>query len=56
MDADAACPTTPQIPEGYKLVPIDPTPEMLKSGWAENDVSLTLRWKAMLEAAPEVKV
>ena len=48
-------PQPQQIPEGYALVPIEPTPEMLKSGWAENDVPLSVRWKAMLEAAPEPK-
>lgn len=55
--------TTPQpqqIPEGFKLVPIEPTEEMLKAGDAEFGVrkipSISgICYKAMLEAVQEVK-
>lgn len=54
----AAAPQPPQIPEGYKIVPIEPTSSMIAAarlhheGEAYLPVSL---YKAMLEAAPEVK-
>lgn len=37
----------------YKLVPIDPTDEMIEAGWAYDDISLRRRYKAMLKAAPQ---
>ena len=39
----------------YKLVPIEPTEEMIEAGWAEDEISLRQRYKAMIEAAPEPK-
>ena len=52
--------TTPQpqqIPEGYKLVPIEPTDRMLGAALRHIDgmASMPSAYKAMLEAAPEVK-
>ena len=44
-----------QIPEGYALVPIEPTDEMIEAGCALYDSSLRQRYKAMLEVAPKVK-
>lgn len=46
------------VPDGWKLVPLEPTPEMLSqidltSGWTER--ALSVRYKALLDAAPEVK-
>ena len=48
-------PQPQQIPYGYKLVPIEPTEEMIESGWMVGDVGMEGIYKAMLEAAPEVK-
>ena len=40
-------------PEGYVLVPVQPTPEMMRAGnWRMNHVD---QYKAMLAARPEVK-
>lgn len=45
------------VPEGWKLVPVEPTEEMNKAGWAamnEHD-AINPTYRAMLEAAPEQK-
>lgn len=40
-------------PPGFKLVPIEPTPEMVKAGWIDkDDVNPDEIWAAMLAAAP----
>lgn len=52
-----------QTPEGYKLVPIDPTERMLQAAYnaVESEGMVTTTWlrnaiyRAMLEAAPEPK-
>jgi len=64
-------PTTPPsftLPEGWQLVPVQPTPEMCKAGYmardkwpnqmCDNNKELHMsfsepRWKAMLDAAPQ---
>lgn len=46
----------PRVPEGWKLVPVEPTEEMAKAYWAFNDrtdVVMADAWNAMLAAAPE---
>lgn len=49
----------PSIPEGWKLVPIEPTPEMIDAAeyvdWGDTDVrgSCINAWDRMLAAAPE---
>jgi len=51
----------PSIPDGWKLVPIEPTPEMIDAAeyvdWGDADVrgSCINAWDRMLAAAPEVK-
>ena len=48
----------PDSPEGYKLVPAEPTKEMNEAFWERYDCkhfALTGAYKAMLAAAPEVK-
>ena len=53
----------PSIPEGWKLVPIEPTYEMLEAGegalvptYTDTPVSVPFDvYRAMLEAAPEAK-
>ena len=51
----------PSIPEGWKLVPIEPTPEMIDAAeyvdWGDADVrgSCINAWDRMLAAAPEAK-
>ena len=47
-------PQPQQSLDGYKLVPIEPTEKMLEAGWMEDEISLRQRYKAMLEASPEV--
>jgi len=60
LTAQAPC----DIPEGWQLVPIEPTPEMLVDGrdadfeWSVSDDDrngLSVIYKAMLSAAPERK-
>ena len=52
---------TPSVPEGWKLVPIEPTPEMIDAAeyvdWGDADVrgSCINAWDRMLAAAPEAK-
>lgn len=54
----AADARTPTVPEGWKLVPVEPTPEMLRSVDDEADDVHVARgraysaWKSMLRAAP----
>lgn len=48
----------PQLPrEGWQLVPVNPTPEMVKairdSGYDGNTVAILVDYKAMLAAAPK---
>ena len=51
----------PSIPEGWKLVPIEPTPGMIDAAeyvdWGDADVrgSCINAWDRMLAAAPEAK-
>jgi len=51
----------PSIPDGWKLVPIEPTPEMIDAAeyvdWGDADVrgSCINAWDRMLAAAPEAK-
>ncbi len=50
------CKAQPAVPEGWKLVPVEPTKEMAIAYWQFNDrqdVRMIDAWKAMLEAAPE---
>lgn len=44
----------PIIPEGWKLVPIEPTPEMIMA-MVSHYRRLGVAWRAALEAAPEIK-
>ena len=43
------------LPEGWKLVPIEPTHEMFRAGYNELEQSESIDkiYKAMLEAAPD---
>ena len=47
------------IPKGYKLVPIEPTTEMVNKGdyilWDQNNPNLRRIYKAMIEAAPDIE-
>lgn len=45
--------SAPIIPEGWKLVPIEPTPEMIEA--ASGYHSLAMAWRAAINAAPEAK-
>ena len=52
-------PAAPAIPEGWKLVPVEPTKEMLDKGRIDNSIhGRTLAeacYRSMLNAAPEQK-
>jgi hypothetical protein len=53
---DTTPPAQPAVPEGWKLVPVEPTKEMAIAYWQFNDrqdVRMIDAWKAILEAAPE---
>ena len=45
--------SAPIIPEGWKLVPIEPTPEMVEA--ASGYHSLAMAWRAAINVAPEAK-
>ena len=53
--------SAPSVPEGWKLVPIEPTPGMIDAAeyvdWGDADVrgSCINAWDRMLAAAPEAK-
>ena len=47
--------TAPKVPEGWKLVPVEPTEEMLNACWDTPYSSYIRKYKAMLAAAPEYK-
>lgn len=52
---------TPSVPDGWKLVPIEPTPGMIDAAeyvdWGDADVrgSCINAWNRMLSVAPEAK-
>lgn len=60
MDFEGAQPA-PSVPEGWKLVPIEPTPGMIDAAeyvdWGDADVrgSCINAWDRMLAAAPEAR-
>ena len=50
--------SAPSVPDGWKLVPIEPTFEMLDKGSDQSDGYVSVAnavWDAMIAAAPEVK-
>lgn len=58
IDWHIAVATDPKVNGGWKLVPVEPTQDMLESGWSVDDAgfdwSVTPEiWKAMLNAAPQ---
>jgi len=48
-------PTAPSAPDGWRLVPVEPTDEMLTAGdvYMDGISQLLAAWAAMLEAAPK---
>lgn len=46
-------PPAPAVPEGWKLVPVEPTEEMLRAAFREASVYSPAAYRAMLGAAPE---
>lgn len=54
---DARCGNSPVIPEGYVMVPKEPTKEMIDAGWLHfmgtKNPSSKGTYKAMLAAAPQ---
>jgi hypothetical protein len=56
LDSETTASESAPVPPGYQLVPVTPTPEMLKeidlvTGFTER--ALTVRYSAMLAAAPK---
>lgn len=52
---DYFAPPTPEVPVGWKLVPIEPTPIMMQSGtYAERYSGVRDIYKAMLATAPRI--
>ncbi|EMB2737989.1 TPA: hypothetical protein ACKP07_000264 [Serratia marcescens] len=46
-------PPAPAVPDGWKLVPVEPTEEMLRAAYRESGVYSAKAYRAMLAAAPE---
>lgn len=46
-------PAESAVPDGWKLVPVEPTPEMVQAGWEEHEGSVEGVYLAMLAAAPK---
>jgi hypothetical protein len=46
-------PPAPAVPEGWKMVPVEPTEEMLRAAFREASVYSPTAYRAMLAAAPE---
>ncbi|HGE8491630.1 TPA: hypothetical protein ACGD7R_004377 [Serratia marcescens] len=44
---------SPEIPDGWKLVPVEPTTEMINAALASGAISIRTAYSAMLAAAPE---
>lgn len=44
---------SPVIPDGWKLVPVEPTEDMLRAAYRESGVYSAKAYRAMLAAAPE---
>ena len=53
MEEWLAANTAPVAPTGWKLVPAEPTEEMLKAGYFEPTRANSAIYKSMLAAAPE---
>ncbi len=53
-NARAAVPVSPSLPEGWQMVPIDPTMEMLEAVDAVQPAGSMEVWDAMLAAAPVI--
>lgn len=47
---------SPVIPDGYALVPIEPTEEMLQASYRESSVYSPSAYRAMIAAAPQQEV
>lgn len=44
---------SPEIPDGWKLVPVEPTTEMINAALASGALSIRTAYRVMLAAAPE---
>lgn len=44
-----------QVPDGWKLVPVEPTNDMLNAGYFTNNEANKSIYSSMLAAAPEYK-
>lgn len=43
----------PVVPEGWKLVPIEATPDMLNASWAHHGIYHPSAYRTMLAASPD---
>lgn len=58
-DRDETDPPAPAVPDGWKLVPIEPTNEMTDAGidaWNKSPLAVVRQYRAMIAAAPEPPV
>ncbi|MGS4234558.1 hypothetical protein [Serratia marcescens] len=53
LESVAATSSIPMISDGYKLMPIEPTAEMINAALASGALSIRTVYRAMLAAAPE---
>lgn len=44
---------SPVIPDGWALVPIEATPEMLNASWIHHSIHCPSAWRTMIAAAPK---
>jgi len=51
--ANYAAPQLPAVPDGWALVPIEPTAEMLDASWTHHGIHSPSAWRTMIAAAPK---
>ncbi|HII3136054.1 TPA: DUF3850 domain-containing protein [Enterobacter asburiae] len=55
-NAESRCSNSPVIPDGWMLVPKEPTPEMLNAAWVSHGIYHASAYRTMLAAAPQLEV
>lgn len=48
-----AAPQLPAVPDGWALVPLEATPEMLGASWVHHSIHAPNAWRTMVAAAPK---
>jgi hypothetical protein len=52
-NAELRCSNSPVIPDGWVLVPKEPTPDMLNAAWVSHGIYHASAYRTMLAAAPQ---